>query len=153
MIQTKRSLTEALSRLNELAPLEVRHLTLCSRIDSYGCTKEFAKDYQFTPGQKVLLYAEIENLTREPTPKGFHWSLRSSYLIVDSRRHQVDARSFPETDEYCRQPRRDFFFGGKFVLPVNIQPGKHVLQLTVEDRKSGKFGQGTVELTVKAVGN
>jgi hypothetical protein len=153
VIQTKHSLSEAVNRLSELAPLEVRRLTLCSRIDSYGCIQEYSQEHQFSPGDELLLYAEIENVTWESTPKGYRSSLRSSYLIVDSRRHQVAQRSFAETQEYCQQPRRDFFFGGKLLLPVNIQPGKHTLQLTVEDGQSGKFGQATVELTVQAVGN
>ena len=39
--------------------------------------------------------------------------------------------------------------GYEFRLPDRIYPGKHTLQLTVEDLKSKKVGQSTVDFTVK----
>ncbi len=146
--ETKLILDEALTRLAESAPLVVRNLAFCTAVQSYGRTSEFKK-CEFTPGQEVLLYAEIENFTSEATPKGYHTSLRSSYQIFDSRAQRVADHDFTTTKEYCDNARRDFFICYQLSLPTRIYPGKHTLQLTVEDLKGQKVGQTSVEFTVK----
>ena len=147
-VEAKQLLAEAVTRLGESAPLAVRNLAFCTKIHSYGCTEPFSK-YEFAPDQEVLLYAEVENFATESTPKGFHTSLRSSYQIFDSRGQRVADHDFTTTEEYCQNPRRDFFIGYHLRLPKRIYPGKHTLQLTIEDLKSRKLGQSSIELTIK----
>ncbi len=146
--ETKQVLDEAVSRLGETAPLVVRNLAFCSEVQSYGCLKPFAKN-EFAPEQEVLLYAEIENFASEPTHKGFHTSMRSSYQIFDSRGQRVADHDFTVTEEYCQNSRRDFFIGYHLRLPKRIYAGKHTLQLTVEDLKSKKVGQSSIDLMIR----
>lgn len=146
--EARQHLSEALAKLGETCSLTVRNVTFCSEIQSYGCTKRFEK-YEFTPGQKVLLYAEVENFSSEPTAQGYHTSLRSSYQIFDSRGQRVADEEFTLTEESCLNPRRDYFTGYVLRLPEQIYPGKHTLQLTIEDLKSRKIGQSSVEFTIK----
>ncbi len=145
--EAQRILGEALAHLGESAPLVVRNLAFCTHTQSYGCIEPFKK-YEFVPEQEVLLYAEVENFTSEPTPKGFHTSLRSSYRIFDVRGQQVAQQDFKPTDDYCQNRRRDFFISYRFPLPKRIYPGKHTLRLEIEDTKSRKFGQTSIELTI-----
>ncbi len=63
-------LNEAASRLALLSPLTVRHIAFCTEVASYGVVTPF-KETEFTPGEQVLLYAEVENFKSEETPKGF----------------------------------------------------------------------------------
>jgi hypothetical protein len=147
----KQILCEAISRLGETAPLVVRNLSFCTAIQSYGCFTPFKK-YEFTPDQEVLLYAEVENFASESTPKGFHTQLRSSYQILDSAGQRVADHTFSTTEEYCQNSRRDFFIWYDFHMPKRINPGNYTLQLTIEDLKSQKVGQSTVELTIKDSG-
>ncbi len=146
--EAKQALDDALARLGETAPLEVRNMAFCTKIESYGCIENFFK-YDFTPQQEVLLYAEIENFVSEETSRGAHTALRSSYLILDSRGQQVAEHEFTNTEEYCNQPRRDFFIGYHLRLPERIYPGKHTLQLTIEDLNSEKLGQSSIEFWIK----
>ncbi len=146
--EAKQALDDALARLGESAPLEVRNLAFCTKIESYGCTENFEK-YHFAPQQEVLLYAEIENFVSEQTTRGAHTALRSSYLVLDARGQQVATHEFTNTEEYCRQPRRDFFIGYHLRLPERIYPGKHTLQLTIEDINSKKLGQSSIEFWIK----
>ncbi len=150
--EAKQALDDALARLSETAPLEVRNMAFCTKIESYGCTENFFK-YDFAPQQEVLLYAEIENFVSEETSRGAHTALRSSYLILDSRGQQVAEHKFTNTEEYCRQPRRDFFIGYHLRLPERIYPGKHTLQLTIEDINSEKLGQSSIEFWIKEPGD
>jgi len=148
--ETKQILDEAVAKLGESAPLEVCGLALCKSIDGYGCIAAFEKD-EFTPGQEILLYAEVKNFTSEQTAKGYHTTLRSSWQIFDSRGQRVVEHDCPETEEYCRNVRHDFFVGIRIVLPEkHIYPGRHTLQLTIEDLKSRKLGQASIPLTIKS---
>jgi hypothetical protein len=144
-------LAEALGKLAESAPLLVRNLAFCTEVQSYGCAKRFEK-YEFEPNQEVLLYAEVENFASEPTAKGFHTSLKSTYQIVDSRGRRVAENAFAATEEYCLNRRRDFFIGYHLRLPKGIAPGKYTLQLSIEDLKCQKAGQAAIEFEVKSKG-
>jgi len=146
--ESKQILCEAISRLGETAPLVVRNLSFCTAIQSYGCFTPFKK-YEFTPDQETLLYAEIDNFAAESTSKGFHTQLRSSYQILDSAGQRVADHTFTTTEEYCQNTRRDFFIGYHLRMPKRINPGKYTLQMTIEDLKSQKVGQSTIEFTIK----
>jgi hypothetical protein len=104
---------------------------------------------EFAPEQDVLLYAELENFTSEPTPKGFHTAMRSSYQIFDSRGQRVADHDFTVTEEYCQNSRRDFFIGYHLYLPKRIYNGKHTLKLTITDVVGKKVGQASLDFQVK----
>lgn len=144
----KDHLNEAVSRLGELGTLTVRNLAFCTKVSSYGVFTRFESD-AFSPGQEVLLYAEVENFKSEPTDQGYHTVLRSSYQILDSRGQRVDQRDFSTTEEHCLNPRRDFFIRYFLHMPQRIYDGKYTLQLTIEDTLSQKIGQSSIEFTVK----
>ena len=145
--ETKRILGEAMARLGETAPLVVHNMAFCTEVQSYGSITPFKKA-DFTPDQEVLLYAEVENYLVQPTPRGFHTALRSSFQIFDSRGQRIVDHEFPATEEYCQSPRRDFFIGYHLRLPKRIYNGKHTLQLTIEDLQSHKVGQSSIDLTI-----
>jgi hypothetical protein len=146
--EAKPHLAEAVNRLGESCPLVVRSLSFCTEIQSFGCVKPFER-CEFAPGQAVLLYAEIENLTGEATAKGVHTAMQSSYQIFDGRGQRVADEEFTVTEEYCRNPRRDYFIGYELHVPERVYPGKHTLQLTIRDTQSQKIGQSTIDFTVK----
>lgn len=146
--ETKRILNEAIAGLSETAPLVVRNLAFCTSVQSYGSLQPFKKN-EFAPDQEVLLYAEVDNFVAESTPKGYHTSLKSSYQILDNRGQRVADHQFAVIEENCQNARRDFFIGYHLRLPKRLYSGKHSLQLTVEDLKSHKVGQSTIDFTVK----
>jgi hypothetical protein len=146
--QSQPSLAAAVHRLGEMGPLVVRNLAFITDVQSYGIYKPVAKD-EFTPGQEVLLYAEVENFKSEETPKGFHTVLQASYQVFDNRGQRVAGQDLNAVEEHCRNPRRDFFLAYRLSLPKRIYAGKHVLQLTLVDQKSQKIGQASIEFNVK----
>ena len=149
--EAKRHLSDSLDKLAGACSLVVRNLTFATAIDDFGIYKPFDQ-YEFQPGQPVLLYAEIENFKSEETAKGHRTALRSSYQIFNSGGQRVAEYEFPTNEEYCRNPRRDFFMSYEFCLPERIFPGPHTLQLTVVDLNSQKIGQSLIEFTVKSDG-
>ncbi len=146
--EARQQLLAAAQRLGELAPLLIRNASFAKEVKSYGDITPFEKT-EFSPGQEVLLYAELENFKSEETPKGFHTQFRGSYEIFDARGQRVTAQELGKTEEYCRNHRRDFFVVYNFRLPRRIYNGRHTLQLTVEDLHGQKIGQSSLEFTVK----
>jgi hypothetical protein len=150
--EAQQPLSAALCRLGELAPLKVRNLAFLTEVKSYGDVTPFAKT-EFAPGQRLLLYAEVENFKSEEDPKGFQTELRGSYEIFDARGQRVSTQELGKTSERCRNLRRDFYVIYDFRLPKRIYPGKHSLQLTIEDLKSQKIGQSSVDFSIKSSGD
>jgi hypothetical protein len=139
---------EALSRLSGLAKLEVRNLTLCTDVKSYGVYEPFEKNI-YKPGQEVLIYAEVENFASEPVDNGFKIGLRSSYQILDANGARVAKHEFPAVTSECKATRRDLFVSYSIFLPQRIYGGKYTLQFTVEDLQSQKLGSSIVELEIE----
>jgi hypothetical protein len=148
-VEAKAALGEAMAKLDQSAPLAVHNLAFCTEIQSYGCMKRFER-YQFQPNQEVLLYAEVENFISEPTPKGYHTSLRSNYQVVDARGQRVAEHAFAVTEEYCQNRRRDFFIGYHMRLPKAMEAGRYRLRLAIEDLKGHKTGAASIEFEIRA---
>jgi hypothetical protein len=145
--EAQRHLAEAMVELGESAPLVVRNLAFVTAVENYGSFTPFDK-YEFRPNERVILYAEIENFKSSQTEQGYHTALKSSYQIFDSQGRRVTDHDFATNDEYCRNPRRDFFIGYEFSMPKRIYPGRHILKLTVVDLNSQKIGQSSIEFTI-----
>jgi hypothetical protein len=147
-IEAQPLLVEALWKLSAAAPLAIRNPAFCSEVLSYGSAKRFDK-YEFCQNQELLIYAEVENFTSEPSWKGYHTSLRSHCQILDARGVEVAKHDFAATEDYCQRPRRDFFIVPRLRLPKQMAPGSYTLRLVVEDVTSHKRGEASIEFTVK----
>ena len=145
--EAKVHLDQAVYHLGAAANLVVKNLALCTAVRSYGVIGRFEKD-EFRTGQVVLLYAELENFSVEETPQGYVTTLRGSYQIYDARGNQVASEELPVVEDKCDNRRRDFFVSYRIQLPERIYPGRHKLQLTIEDVKSQRMATGTLEFTV-----
>ena len=132
-----------------MATLRVRNLAFCEEVSSYGVIREF-ESKEFSPGQQVILYAEIENFRSAQAPEGYHTSLKSSYQVLDSRGQRVAEHEFAVIEEYCRNPRRDYFISyNPIYIPERVYDGgRYTLQLTVEDTLSRKIGQASIDFTI-----
>ena len=146
--EAKAMLVEATTKLGESACLVIRNLSFCLAVQSFGCIKRFEKN-EFTPNQEALLYAEVDNFACAPTPQGYHTSFKSRYLILDAVGKCVAQQDFSPTEEDCQNVRHDFFIGYHMRMPKTISPGKYVLQLAIEDLKSHKVGQASIEFLAK----
>ena len=146
--ETKRILGEAVKQLGDSAPLTVRNLTFCTAVQYYG-SFDAVKSAEFDAGQKVLLYAEVENFRTEPTPKGFHTSVNFSWQILDSGGNRAGDYVSATSAEDSLTPKHEFFLTKWFYLPDSMPSGRYTLQFTVEDVLGHKVGQSSIELTVR----
>lgn len=149
--QTITQLKSAIQRLQEKARLELRNVAFCHKISSFGSYERFKRD-EFSPGQPVLLYAEVDNFRSEPTADGqFRTILRSTIEIYKAGPDGdlVYREPFPATEDLCRNHRRDYFHSYEFTIPQRISLGPHVLKLTVEDQLNQKLTTYSLNFTVK----
>lgn len=149
--QTVSQFTTAVLRLQEKANLELRNATFCQKISSFGSYERFPRD-EFSPGQPVLLYAEVVNFHSEPTADGQYRTILKSSLDVRKPGPQgelIEQFQFPATEDICRNHRRDYFHSYEFTIPAKLPLGPHVLKLTVEDQLSRKVATYSLNFTVK----
>lgn len=140
-------LDEARSRLSELASLRVRNITFVDKVDGFGAY-EPSKVTTFRPGQKVMLYAEVENFTSNASEAGFATSLGTSFKVLNESGRLVDGKQFPDVQDQCRNRRRDFHMQYELALPERIYAGPYEIELTITDHNSGKLGQATISFEI-----
>lgn len=142
-------LNTALRRLREQSDLSIKNIAFCEQISYFGNYQKFARD-EFTPGQEVLLYAEIENFNTDQTADGEHRTLLRSVIdIVGANGEARWHKTFPATEDRCRNPRRDYFHNYQFAIPDRLPLGPHTLKLTVVDDLSGKQASYSLGFMVK----
>lgn len=149
--QTVSQFSSAVLRLQEKANLELRNVNFCHKIASFGNYEKYPRD-EFSPGQEVLLYAEVANIHSEPASDGrFRTSLKSTLELY---RHGadgalVDRIELPETVDLCGTHRRDYFHSYQFAIPGKLTLGPHVLKLTVEDLLGKRVAVYSLNFMVK----
>jgi len=141
-----RSAARHLSEATE--QLDVQSLAFCTEIVSYGQVKRFPTT-RFDPGQKVILYCEIDNFVAEKTAEGYNTELQGSYEIFDGQGTKVAGQVLPTDRQRCDHSLRDYFIAYQMHLPAQLTAGKYRLELTMECAKGKKYGQGSLPLEIK----
>ncbi len=140
-------LDQARAKLAELATLQVRKLAFVDAVDGYGAY-QLHEETQFRPGDEVTLYAEVENFSSVSTEEGYRTRLGTSYEVVDKSGKRIDSAQFPEVEDLCRTPRRDFHMQYTITLPTRIYPEKYEIRLILTDQQSQKIGQASVSFEI-----
>ena len=149
--QTIAQLKSAAARLQEKARLELRNVAFCYKISGFGNYQRFKRD-EFTPGQPVLLYAEVGNFKSELVAEGqFRTLLKSTLEIVEGgpAGRVVETLPLAPSEDRCRNQRRDYYHSYEFAVPQSCNPGPHTLRLRVEDQLGKKLAVTALNFTVQ----
>jgi hypothetical protein len=149
--QTISQFNTAILRLKERAPLEIKNVVFSHKIEGFGEYETYAKD-EFAPGQRVLVYAEIGNFHSELTAEGIYRTRLKSALqfyAADSPDELIEDKTYPLTEDFCRNHRRDYFHSYVVDIPARCGKGRHVLKLLIEDELSGKTMEYPVQFNVR----
>lgn len=147
--QTVAQLREAIRTLQTKARLELRHVSFCEQITSFGDYQPI-ENPEFGAGKLVLVYAEVENFRSESTSEGdFRTMLNSSAEIYDAAGKLVGSEpiDFGRSEDRSRNHRRDFFLAYKFALPV-LPPGNYTFKLAVDDELSGRTDTHSMNFSI-----
>ncbi|QDU44095.1 hypothetical protein Mal52_25730 [Symmachiella dynata] len=150
-----KSFTRATNKLSSLANLEIGDIALCSSVTNFGNYKRIEPE-EFSPGQQVVLYAEIRNFSTRLTDENLYLTTLAptiEFLIPGngpmSGRAVQNAIEMQPTEDLCKYPRRDFFIASLFSIPRDLAQGRYVLKLTVTDKLGQKFAESTLNFKVK----
>lgn len=149
--QTISQFNTAMLKLKERAPLELKNVTFCHTIEGFGEYETWPKD-EFSPGKRVLVYAEIANFHSQLSAEGIYRTrLKSTIQIVSAEAPEepIEVKVYPVTEDYCRNHRRDYFHSYVVEIPVRCVRGEHELKLIIEDEQSGKVATSSVPFTVR----
>jgi len=148
--QAVAELRTAAQKLKSQADLELRSVTFCQRIDSYGNFERLSRD-QFPPGSAVLLYAEVENFGSMPAEGDRQMtSLKSTIEFFKSGSDKpIQTIPFKVTQDYCRTKRRDFYLAFEFSIPQQLEAGVYSLVLRTEDQVAKKVASQKINFSVE----
>jgi hypothetical protein len=141
-------LRQAADRLAEYGGLAVKNLHFCTEVKGYGSFVTFP-DEEFSSGQEVLLYCEVENFKSELREKGYHTALKARYEVFNASGERVAEKDLGLKDEHCQNRRRDFFVPYFISMPKQVTPGKYQLKLTLEDVHAGQTAEAMIEFEIK----
>ena len=149
--QTVDQLRTAITHLQSGAELQLRNVSFCHKIVSFGNYERFSRD-QFTPGQPVLLYSEVDNFKSVMDDSDrFRTALKSTIEIHRSGATgpPLEVIEFPVTEDLCRNYRRDYFHSYEFSIPQTLEPGLYQLILKAEDQIGQKMAESSVNFEVE----
>lgn len=149
--RTVSQLAAAQRQLQHAARLELRNVSFCYKINSFGSFDRYERD-EFRAGQPVLLYAEVGNFESQPTTTGLYKTRLRSHIEIRRGSAQgeiVEQNDFPATEDLCRNLRSDYFHSYKIDLPQHLTPGPYVLVLGVEDELGGKVAIQSINFLVR----
>lgn len=148
---TLEQLEYARSRLQQQAALELKRVSFCYKINSFGNFESWPRD-EFRPGQTVLLYAEVSNFESRPQAEGRFDTRLKSYIEIrrgGADGELIEQNTLPATEDTCRSPRRDYFHSYTIDLPQYLSPGPYTLVLKVEDEFSGKSAVHAISFLIR----
>jgi hypothetical protein len=128
--------------LQERAPLKIEKMCFCQWIKQFGRFEpqpDNAPVYQAgsggRPGALVLVYAEVRNFASQRKGPLYETRLASWAEFYDYDGKKVGPRlDFGDEPDLSRSPRQDYFITYRFSVPHELQPGRYVLHIYVQDR-------------------
>lgn len=118
--------------------LGLANLHFCKQVHGYGAFDPVPKGHEFhqgqgsSPGEKVLLYVEVENVEAKKMPHGYETILSSSLEIHDSK-GKIIGMAFPAKIDVSKTPRNDFHLTFHYRVPPKLPTGLYTLWITVEE--------------------
>lgn len=143
-----RDLRTATDHLANVSTLDVRNLTFCREVLSYGEYRVF-DSYTFRAKDEVVLYVEIDNFAAHPRGDSFETELHSSYEITDDAGRRVANVVLPVDKQVSSNRRRDYFIAYLITMPSQINSGSYRLQLTVEDVIGKKSNHAAIDFRIQ----
>lgn len=130
-------------------PLAVQSACFASRVQGWGLVERFTTD-RFRPGQEVIVYFELDNLSAGASAAGHTTCIDTELRLVAADGSPIKAWSFEPIAETCRLPRHDYFARYVVTIPAEAPVGGGRLELVVTDTLAGNTARATLPLEIAA---
>jgi len=128
-------------------PLAVRSACFASAVRAWGDVDRFATD-RFRPGQEVIVYLELDNLTAGASPAGHTTCIDTSLRLVDATGQTLHTWRFEPIAETCPTPRRDYFARYVVTIPEAVETGGCRVEMVVTDTLAGCTAAATLPVDI-----
>jgi len=123
---------EGLTELQNLCPIKLKNVMFIEDWIAFGQYVP-RNTQEFYPGDKFLVYMEIDNPTVRRIPDGFEVGVSLSYEIRDAHAAIVDRRELGPSGERSLSRKRDYALAVPGTLPPSLAPGQYHLRINVTD--------------------
>ena len=125
----------------------VQNACFASRVRAWGVVDRF-ETAQFQPGQEVIVYFELDQLTSQESAEGHTTRIDTVLRLVDASGRRVHEWTFEPLEETCGSHRRDYFARYLVAVPPATPAGSCRLEVVVTDTIAGRTAQTSMPLDV-----
>lgn len=129
--------------------LAVQNAAFASRVRAWGDLDRFPAS-RFRPGQEVIVYFELENLSANAAPAGHTTCIDTVIRLVGPSGESVHDWSFEPIAETLKTRRRDYFARYVVRMPEGSPPGACHLEVRVTDTLAGTTAETVLPLELVA---
>jgi len=126
----------------------VQNACFATRVQAWGVVERFAAD-RFRPGQELIVYFELDNLSVDRTPAGHTTCIDTGLVLTTADGGRLHAWTFEPIRETCPARRRDYFARYVVQIPGTVPAGPCRLEIAVTDTLAG--GTATTVLPLEIV--
>ena len=129
---------KAQEKLRTQAALNLENLQFCKDIHGFGSFDPLTSSPGFQqgkgtqPGEKIMVYVEVENVHCSKD-NGVYESMLSSNLEIHDSNGKILNMAFPPRIDRSRAQRSDYHLTFQFRVPPKLQPGLYTLWVSVEE--------------------
>ena len=129
---------KAQEKLRKQAALNLENLQFCKDIHGFGSFDPLTSSPSFQqgkgtqPGEKIMVYVEVENVHCSKDNEVYESMLSSNLEIHDSN-GKILNMAFPPRIDRSRAQRSDYHLTFQFRVPPKLQPGLYTLWVSVEE--------------------
>ncbi len=143
-------LRSAIRQLEPISSLSIRRLDFCERIHGFGSI-EGRNSTIFDSGNRMMIYAEVENLATELTDFGSYRTVFSGTLELWAAdgSQALMTYSIEPNDSESTSRRVDYFLSANVTLPSHLPPGEYEMKLRLQDDLNNRQAAGILKFSVQ----
>jgi hypothetical protein len=129
--------------LRDNAGLAIPVVALCSKVTTFGIYDELP------PGallprrpNRAIVYCEIKNFKPDQDESGhYHTRLSNRLELFTSDGRSLWVQEESKIEDVSKQQREDFFLAQLVTFPASVEPGEHILKVSVTDELGGSTNE------------
>lgn len=149
LTESLRHLRTASKKLQPLSRLTIQRAMLCDRIDGFGNVVAFPTS-NFEPGQRVLVYTELQNFQSELTDDGKYRSEFAARIefMREGDDEVLEKIQVLQIEDLCDVERTDYFQSFELTLPA--LEGKYHMRILLRDYFSQQVAESSLQFSVRS---
>lgn len=149
LTESLRHLRTASKKLQPLSRLTIQRSMLCDRIDGFGNVVAFPAS-NFEPGQRVLVYTELQNFQSELTEDGKYRSEFAARIefMREGDDEVLEKIQVLQIEDLCDVERTDYFQSFELTLPA--LEGRYHMRILLRDYFSQQVAESSLQFSVRS---